>query len=236
MSLSGGNQQKVVLAKWLSMKSYVLILDEPTRGVDVGAKSEIYALMADLAHRGVGILMISSFVLTAGFDVVRGNALKFGLALTFTAVALLLFASFGQVRWLHGLVLGVGTISGGIVGARLVVLKGSAWVRGLVLLGILGGALGLVVGIAGVRLLGYLGADQIPRGDGIGIDVPGDKLEEQPRGVGRQLRGLEHGAIARGEGPDQGRQRELHRVVPGRNDEHHTEGLAHDPRRRRAQG
>lgn len=82
---------------------------------------------------GVGILMISTFVLTAGFDVVRGNALKFGLALSFTAAALLLFAGFGQVRWLHGLVLAAGTVSGGIVGARLVVLKGSAWVRGLVL-------------------------------------------------------------------------------------------------------
>jgi len=59
-NLSGGNQQKVVLAKWLVSKSTCLIFDEPTRGVDVGAKTEIYALMNDLLEQGVAILMISS--------------------------------------------------------------------------------------------------------------------------------------------------------------------------------
>ena len=59
-SLSGGNQQKVVLAKWVGMGSKVLILDEPTRGVDVGAKREIYQLMNELAERGVAIIMVSS--------------------------------------------------------------------------------------------------------------------------------------------------------------------------------
>ncbi len=58
--LSGGNQQKVVLAKWLSTKPKVLIFDEPTRGIDVGAKAEVYHLMQVLADEGVGILMISS--------------------------------------------------------------------------------------------------------------------------------------------------------------------------------
>ena len=59
-SLSGGNQQKVVLAKWIGIAPKVLILDEPTRGVDVGAKREIYQLMNELAERGVPIIMISS--------------------------------------------------------------------------------------------------------------------------------------------------------------------------------
>lgn len=59
-NLSGGNQQKVVLAKWIGIAPKVLILDEPTRGVDVGAKREIYQLMNELAERGVPIIMVSS--------------------------------------------------------------------------------------------------------------------------------------------------------------------------------
>ncbi len=58
--LSGGNQQKVVLAKWIGIAPKVLILDEPTRGVDVGAKREIYQLMNELADRGVPIILVSS--------------------------------------------------------------------------------------------------------------------------------------------------------------------------------
>lgn len=59
-SLSGGNQQKVALAKWLLTKANLFIFDEPTRGIDVGAKAEIYALMDELVQNGAGILMISS--------------------------------------------------------------------------------------------------------------------------------------------------------------------------------
>ena len=58
--LSGGNQQKIVLAKWLAARCRILILDEPTRGVDVGAKAEIHALIDELAAQGTGIILISS--------------------------------------------------------------------------------------------------------------------------------------------------------------------------------
>ena len=59
-NLSGGNQQKVVLAKWLAIQPAVLLLDEPTRGIDVGAKAEVHRIIADLADQGVAILLISS--------------------------------------------------------------------------------------------------------------------------------------------------------------------------------
>lgn len=59
-SLSGGNQQKVLLSRWLQIGPKVLILDEPTRGVDIGAKSEIYRLIDDLARQGIGVVVISS--------------------------------------------------------------------------------------------------------------------------------------------------------------------------------
>jgi rhamnose transport system ATP-binding protein len=59
-TLSGGNQQKVVLAKWLATKPKVLIVDEPTRGIDVGTKAEVHRLMSDLAGEGVAVLMVSS--------------------------------------------------------------------------------------------------------------------------------------------------------------------------------
>jgi rhamnose transport system ATP-binding protein len=58
--LSGGNQQKVVLAKWLGRKPAVLIVDEPTRGIDVATKAEVHHLLVQLARDGVGVLMISS--------------------------------------------------------------------------------------------------------------------------------------------------------------------------------
>jgi rhamnose transport system ATP-binding protein len=58
--LSGGNQQKVVLAKWLGRKPAVLIVDEPTRGIDVATKAEVHHLLIQLARDGVGVLMISS--------------------------------------------------------------------------------------------------------------------------------------------------------------------------------
>jgi ribose transport system ATP-binding protein len=59
-NLSGGNQQKVILARWLCRRPQILLLDEPTRGIDVGAKAEIQRLIDELAREGLGILMISS--------------------------------------------------------------------------------------------------------------------------------------------------------------------------------
>jgi L-arabinose transport system ATP-binding protein len=59
-SLSGGNQQKVVLAKWLMARPKVIVFDEPTRGIDVGAKAEIYLQMNEISRQGVGIIMASS--------------------------------------------------------------------------------------------------------------------------------------------------------------------------------
>ncbi|HMN87658.1 MAG TPA: ATP-binding cassette domain-containing protein, partial [Bauldia sp.] len=58
--LSGGNQQKVVLTRWLACEPMLLILDEPTRGIDIGAKAEIYRLVDELASAGMGIILISS--------------------------------------------------------------------------------------------------------------------------------------------------------------------------------
>jgi ABC-type sugar transport system ATPase subunit len=60
INLSGGNQQKIVIAKWLTVQPRIMILDEPTRGIDIGAKNEIYALINELAASGMGILIISS--------------------------------------------------------------------------------------------------------------------------------------------------------------------------------
>ena len=59
-SLSGGNQQKVIIGRWLLTKPEILLLDEPTRGIDVGANYEIYQLIIDLANKGKGVIVVSS--------------------------------------------------------------------------------------------------------------------------------------------------------------------------------
>ena len=58
--MSGGNQQRVVIARWLAINPKLLLVDEPTRGIDVGAKAEIYALLNELTKQGLAILMVSS--------------------------------------------------------------------------------------------------------------------------------------------------------------------------------
>lgn len=60
VNLSGGNQQKVIIGKWLAVDSDVFIFDEPTKGIDVGAKSEIYGIMRNMAEEGKGVIMVSS--------------------------------------------------------------------------------------------------------------------------------------------------------------------------------
>ena len=60
MTLSGGNQQKVVIARWIANDPRILLCDEPTRGIDVGAKAEVYAILQKIASQGIGIVMVSS--------------------------------------------------------------------------------------------------------------------------------------------------------------------------------
>jgi len=95
---------------------------------------------------GIGTIKLGLFVLIAGFDVVRGNALKFGLAALYSLAALLLFARNGQVDWLAGGILAIGTVVGGSVGAQLVVTRGTKWVRYVVLLSGLAAVLELLLG------------------------------------------------------------------------------------------
>ena len=59
-SLSGGNQQKVAVAKWLERDPRIILFDEPTRGIDIGAKAEIYTIMGELVSKGIAIIMVSS--------------------------------------------------------------------------------------------------------------------------------------------------------------------------------
>ena len=77
-TLSGGNQQKIVVGKWLNRGADLLIVDEPTVGVDVGTKAELYRLFADLLHKGAGIILISSYLpevydLADTLNVMRGG-------------------------------------------------------------------------------------------------------------------------------------------------------------------
>jgi inositol transport system ATP-binding protein len=60
LNLSGGNQQKVVIAKWVARQPRILIVDEPTRGIDIGAKAEVHTLLNGLAEKGVAIIVVSS--------------------------------------------------------------------------------------------------------------------------------------------------------------------------------
>ncbi len=95
---------------------------------------------------GIGTLLLSMFVLVGGYDVINGNALKFSLAFVFTLVALGMFAGAGHVQWMTGLALALGTMLGGVIGARLVIAKGAKWVRVVVVLSAIGAILKLLLG------------------------------------------------------------------------------------------
>jgi ribose transport system ATP-binding protein len=102
-ALSGGNQQKVVLAKWLAMRPRLLICDEPTRGIDVGAKSDVYRMLRDLADAGVAILMISS-----DMEEVIGVSDRIAVMHEGQIAGILDRASFSESNVLH-LAVGAGT-------------------------------------------------------------------------------------------------------------------------------
>ena len=93
----------------------------------------LVGLYGGFVQAGVGFLILALTTM-AGFDLVRGNAIKVLLVLLFTAVSLGIFAWNGKVAWVPGLVLAAGTVLGGLAGVRLTVLKGHAWIRGVVTL------------------------------------------------------------------------------------------------------
>lgn len=106
----------------------------------------LLGLYGGFLQAGVGTLILGTLVLLGGYDVVSGNALKFSLALVWTAVSLALFAGFGQVQWIPGLCLALGTILGGIVGAKLVIARGTRWVRYVVVASAIGAIIKLLFG------------------------------------------------------------------------------------------
>ncbi len=91
----------------------------------------LVGLYGGFVQAGVGFLILALTTL-AGFDLVRGNAIKVLLVLLFTVVSLGIFAWHGKVAWIPGLVLAAGTVLGGLAGVRLTILKGHAWIRGVV--------------------------------------------------------------------------------------------------------
>lgn len=104
----------------------------------------VIGIYGGFVQAGVGFFLLAGTTF-AGLDLVRGNAVKVLTVLTFTTISLVLFALAGKVVWLTGLTLAGGTVLGGLVGARLTVLKGHRWVRGVVSLAIVALALKLVL-------------------------------------------------------------------------------------------
>jgi uncharacterized membrane protein YfcA len=106
----------------------------------------VLGIYGGFLHAGIGTLQIAALVLLGHYDVVRGNALKFAVAFFFSLAALIMFAGAGQVRWLPGIALGIGSMIGGVVGARLVIAKGAPWVRAVVVLSAIAAIVKLLMG------------------------------------------------------------------------------------------
>ena len=161
-SLSGGNQQKVVLAKWFLADGDVIILDEPTRGVDVGAKSEIYGIILRLAEEGKAVLVISSEHQEALADF--GSGFLFGLpqpvivmfTIFFVGGIVLNFTSFGRI------ITAIGS------NEEAVRLSGIAAPRYILAVYVISGAL---AGLAGVIATSRIGVGSAQVGVGAELDV-----------------------------------------------------------------
>jgi ribose transport system ATP-binding protein len=104
-TLSGGNQQKVVIGKWLATEPRILLLDEPTRGIDIGAKQDIYRLIFDFAARGLGIVVVTSempeLLLLSDRILVMCEGRQTGILRRETATqeAVMRFAAPGMATW-----------------------------------------------------------------------------------------------------------------------------------------
>lgn len=95
---------------------------------------------------GIGTALLAFFVLGGGYDVIRGNALKFGIVQFYQIVCLLIFAQSGHVDWIKGTTMAVGTVFGGVVGAHIVVKRGTRWVRVVVVLSAVAAIVKLLAG------------------------------------------------------------------------------------------
>jgi uncharacterized membrane protein YfcA len=146
--------QRILALLMLAVTLWTL-LDPRTRGAAGGqdprlGRAALWAaffgvgLYGGFVQAGIGFLILA-VTTQAGFDLVRGNALKVLVVLLLTALSLAIFAGAGKVQWLPGLVLGAGALLGGLLGARLTVLKGHRWIHGVVTVTVVVFALALLL-------------------------------------------------------------------------------------------
>ena len=146
--------QRILALLMLAVTLWTL-LDPRTRGATreretglgraaVWAAFFVVGLYGGFVQAGIGFLILA-VTTQAGFDLVRGNALKVLVVLLLTVLSLAIFAGAGKVRWLPGFVLGAGSLLGGLLGARLTVLKGHRWIHGVVTVTVVAFALALLL-------------------------------------------------------------------------------------------